>query len=239
MEVAVINNNYIVDLLKKNKFASILNLTIYDNPNDFIKSLQSGIFFNIVFLNVNDLNYGFPIREYLDNILIFMVAKDLVNKKQMNESFCLSAFQLFVTPVDEDMFNSELVRAYDTIHRYYHKQTFKTPGGLITISVRDIEYIEAYKRKLLIYTNDKDTKGPITSVGKISDLDESLTTHGFARTHQGFLVNMQYIKEVDLKNVVTTNYKIPISTRKRKQFMARYIEFLRYNTSSRFFTKTF
>ena len=81
------------------------------------------------------------------------------------------------------------------------------------IKINDIKYVEGYNRHIIVYTEG----GKYEAVGKVSDAFDILAPHGFIRVHQGYLVNINYIRVFDKTDVILTDgTKVMISARKRK-----------------------
>lgn len=92
------------------------------------------------------------------------------------------------------------------------------------IKIPDIIYIEGYNRHLTFYTKH----GEFSSVGKIQNIYEKLLIHGFMRVHQGYTVNMHYVKHFNNNEVIMFDgTKVMISTRRRTEALKIYDEFLK------------
>ena len=69
---------------------------------------------------------------------------------------------------------------------------------------------------------------PSHSKHYIHSLLNELSHHGFIRTHQGFIVNMNYIKRFDTDDVILFDgTKVMISVRKRAEALQMFDEFLK------------
>lgn len=87
------------------------------------------------------------------------------------------------------------------------------------IPVDEIGFVEGYRRHLTVYT----AKRKYEVVGKISDIHDMLKSCGFIRVHQGFIVNIRYIKRIDNCEVeLTDGTKLPLSVRKRQSVLNEY-----------------
>ena len=86
-------------------------------------------------------------------------------------------------------------------------------------------YIEGYKRHITVHTTD----GIFEALGKIPEVLKELSAHGFIRTHQGYIVNMAYIKRFEKNDVVLFNdTKVMISVRKRPEALSLFDNYLRH-----------
>lgn len=93
----------------------------------------------------------------------------------------------------------------------------------IRIALDEISFIEGYNRHLIVHT----TNGNFEIVGKISDIYTVLQPQGFVRTHQGFIVNMHYIRAIETDSVLLTNgQRVMMSVRMRYDTLKTYDSFV-------------
>lgn len=114
-----------------------------------------------------------------------------------------------------------LIERYREIHKTI---PIKWHKDLINLEIRDICYIESYSRHLIFRLINGDS---YEVVGKINDIYDNLKIHGFVKSHQGFVVNMLYIKnfgrnEIYMKNGAT----VLMSMRKKRQTREAYSEYV-------------
>ena len=74
---------------------------------------------------------------------------------------------------------------------------------LYAFEINEIFFIEAYKRHLFINTENE----IFECAGKLSEEEEKLARYGFVRCHQGYLVNKQYIRWIDKRDIILKNGK--------------------------------
>ena len=96
-------------------------------------------------------------------------------------------------------------------------------GKINQFDIRDIIYVESYYRHLGIQMKEQ----RLEISGKIADARKALNPNIFYLCHQGFLVNMNYITKIEQKELICTpDFRVPISSRRRSDFMKAYSEFL-------------
>mgnify|MGYP003302028292 CR=1 FL=1 len=94
------------------------------------------------------------------------------------------------------------------------------------INHNDIMIIEHAKRILNIYDTKENLIYSLYD-GKISDFISELPDY-FARCHQSFVVNMNYIKSIQKSEIILNNGReIPVSFRYGKTVHDNYMEFLK------------
>lgn len=90
--------------------------------------------------------------------------------------------------------------------------------------VSDIMYIEGTGHKSSIYLADG---SQITTTEKISTLSEMIDSELFIQCHQSYLVNMNYIADIDKDIVLSSGVCIPISVRRRTGTIETYHKFFK------------
>ena len=138
-------------------------------------------------------------------------------------AFRLDAAQFFLKPVEGQC----LLWEFGFLLRKRSERRFRwvvsNKTTAYTLSPAEIEYMEGYHRHLFIHT-----QGQVIDIrGKMSWARDVLEAYGFCQCHQGFLINLQRIRSVGRSQLVCASGKvIPISERKRPQFLRRYAQFL-------------
>lgn len=89
-------------------------------------------------------------------------------------------------------------------------------------AINDIMYIESSNHKAIICLADGSR---ISTIEKISTLKERINDSHFLQCHQSYLVNMNYIVDID-KNVILSNGKeIAISVRRKSETIEAYHQY--------------
>lgn len=201
------------------------DVNVFDcfSAEDLLKSAEN---YDILFLDikmgeVNGLEAAELIRKNNKDIIIIFISS---YPNYVFKAFNVEALHFIVKPIDGKEFKSVLDRAlykYKTEHSSI-KLNWQKERYVIKIS--SIKYIEGYNRHVTVYTQD----GTYEALGKLSDLYKELAPHGFIRTHQGFIVNMDYIKRFDVSDVVLfDDTKIMISVRKKAEALEIFDKYLR------------
>ena len=180
---------------------------------------------DIIFMDIemNELNGIDTIRklqlQYNNLIIIFITG----HTKYAPETFRVGAFQLIDKPISKADFFSDYSRAINT-YKEFHKEIFFTWQGVKTVvEYKDIYYIEAYNRHLFIHTETKIYE----FIGKLSDYEKTLCLSGFVRTHQSFIVNMKYIKSINIADILLeNNATVYMSKHKRKDVLTEFNKYI-------------
>lgn len=204
---------------------SELEITSFFSAEDLIENYKENISFDIIFLDIemsglNGIEAAKEIRKFdLKAIIIFISS----HPNYVFESFEVEALHFIVKPISETEFKNVLSRAISKYTSMNSTLSLKWQNEIYNIKIASIIYIEAYKRHVTVYTENE----KFEAVGKLSDMFKILEPHGFIRTHQGFLVNMDFIKRFDVSDVVLfNNQKVMLSVRKRSESMQKFNDYL-------------
>ncbi len=215
----------IMQLLQPYQESEKFDIAAYQTGESFLCRNIKEYDYDIVFLDIemgeiSGLDIAAQLRKNNSKAIIIFVTSHV---SYVSDTFRLGAFQFLVKPIDESAFKYDFERAlrtYRNNHRFYqidwnHTKTIVEYG--------DIRYIEGYKRHLLIHTDKECYK----CVGKISDEANRLRLYNFVRCHQGYLVNLGHIKEINKTEIILTdNYIVPVSRGYRSNVMEIFNLFL-------------
>ncbi len=110
-----------------------------------------------------------------------------------------------------------------------NKLLFRVNSALISINLDSIIYIEAKKNYQSAYLKDG-AEAEIRS--SMNELEEKLRSHKFIRIHKGFIVNIEYIRRFEGRNVIMTNgASLPISREKKNDVVAEYLSLTSKNNA--------
>ncbi len=181
---------------------------------------------DIIFLDIemgksNGIETAEKIRALQRDAIIIFISS---HRGYVFDAFRVEALHFILKPIDKYEFDEVFTRAINKHHLLNSYLSFKWENDRRKIAINDIIYIESYNRRLSVHTvNDV-----FDTTGKMNDLAKTLETHGFLRIHQGFLVNMNYIRVFDKTNVSLTNGEtVMISVRKRSEALKAFDRYLR------------
>lgn len=182
--------------------------------------------YDIVFLDIemgelSGIDAAKIIREKHRNAIIIFISN---YPNYVFDAFDVEALHFLVKPISPSNFKNVFNRALNKYKINNSSISLKWQNERYVIKVDTIKYIEGYKRHLTIYTKD----GTYEIIGKIPEILKVLAPHGFIRTHQGFLVNMDYIKRFDTADIVLFDgTKVMLSVRKRSEALQAFDAYLK------------
>ena len=132
------------------------------------------------------------------------------------DGYRVNAFDCVIKPVTASTFFKKLDRIIEYVGREKSKTiTIRTPQGIIKQPLNEIYYVEVTEHYLAYHTE----KGDIRVYGKLSDIEEFLTSNGFFRCNRCYIVNMRFVKSFVGDTVEIGGDKLLISRRRRQDFM--------------------
>ena len=135
----------------------------------------------------------------------------------------IGIFDYLMKPPNTTDINNLLKRAHSEYTEKRYIVNFKWQGLAYALEVSEIVYLEGYSRHVAFFTPDEKYK----CVGKLDEYDMKLAPYGFLRCHQGFLVNMKYIKSIDKDRIkTTTGAFVEMSVRKRQECLQAFNNYL-------------
>lgn len=154
------------------------------------------------------------------------------------EAFRFSALDYLLKPVDPVELQKAISKASDRIdieklsikiESFLHniqaatsskKIVLKTADNIHVVAISEILYCEADEG----YTNFHLTDGSKILVSRtLAEYDEMLSSCGFVRIHQSYLININYIKRYEKgdggKVIMNNNVSLPVATRKKDNLL--------------------
>ncbi len=198
----------------------------FSSAEELIDHYKNGGYFDILFIDIemkgiNGIEAAEIIRALSPRTIIIFVS---AHSDYIFDAFRIEALHFLVKPVTEREFNEVFYRALNKYRTVNASIILKWESTRNKIQIDKISFVEGYRRHLTVHT----AEGVYEAVGKISEMQEILSPHGFVRVHQGFTVNMNYIKSFKTDEVeLTDGTKVPVSVRKRQDALKAYDKFIR------------
>lgn len=197
----------------------------FSSAQTLIEFYRSGGYFDIVFMDIemkgiNGIEAAEIIRAMSPKTIIIFVSD---HPDYIFDAFRIEALHFLVKPVGDREFNEVFRRALNKYRTVNASIILKWESTRNKIGIDKISFVEGYRRHLTVHTAD----GTYEAVGKLSEMQELLSPHGFVRVHQGFIVNMSYIKSFRTDELeLTDGTRVPVSVRKRQEALKTYDNFI-------------
>ena len=208
------DESYMADLLSGNIKSYFEREQIEIHISRFLSGcelLRSKESFDLLFLDVqmSGLN-GFETakelrRQGFSGFLIFVT----VMQEDVFQAFEVQAFDYLVKPLQEHQFLKTMDRLLSEMREHAEKQLLIQKGGEWTvIPFASILYCEIMNRKVYLHLNNDST---IDYYDKMEALEKKLDQR-FFKCHRSYLVNMEYLKSFKKETAYLTNGEtIPVS----------------------------
>lgn len=213
-------------ILSNIKTNTQIDITHIFSAEELIEKYNQNQFFDIIFLDIemkslSGIDAAKTIRDLHPKAIIIFVSN---YPHYVFDAFDVEALHFLVKPISPSEFKNVFDRAINKYKKTNSTISLKWQNERYVIKIDTIKYIEGYKRHITFYTQD----GAYEAIGKITDILNELSPHGFIRTHQGFIVNMDYIKRFDTTDVVLFDgTKVMISVRKRAEALQAFDKYLK------------
>lgn len=174
----------------------------FDNPIDALNFIKSNSSIDGIFLDINmpDMN-GLSLSKIITKInprtkIIFITAY----KEYAVDAFEIKAFDYLLKPYSEarikNLLKSLISSTQNTLNlknKSLKKITVNIDDKLHVLSLKDIDFIEAFEKESHIFSNEKKYISKI----KISKWQEMLEDFNFYRCHRSYIVNLDKITEIE------------------------------------------
>lgn len=200
-------------------------IDVFYDANSIMKSIKQEKSYDILFLDIkvgqdNGVRIAHFVKQKNRKAIIFFITN---YAQYISYAFLVNAFQYILKPINQDFLYKEIQRAllyYKKIHAVW---LLNKTNENVAININDIIYVEGYHRHLQLHTKDK----CYDIIGQVGEAEKKLKNFDFIRVHQGFLVNMCYVREISKDGVICTrNISLPVSVRKYRQAIEEYSKFL-------------
>lgn len=204
-------------LLKYDAFSNAIDLL------DAIKRKDYHILIlDVLMPGLNGIEAAQEIRDFDKEIKIIFLSS---SREFAVESYSVDAYYYLLKPVTAQKFFPildgillELLRREDFMH-------IKTSSRFTRIPYSKIEYLEVFNKKLLFHLAD----GTIKEInGSLSNFEDILCCRDeFIKVHRSYIVNMESILSLSLKELTTLTRKtVPISRLLCRQVREAYMQYL-------------
>lgn len=210
------DQNKIVSRMIKKYFKDkeTLKIDFSSDSNKFLDTIEKNGAFDIVVVDldysrINGLNIASEVSKRNENTSIILLSK---SKQDAYEGIKLGVIDYILKPIIDEEFIASIEKAYKIILNENIKYLkYKTADGYKKINVNNIIYIEADKHYQHVHLKNNKQITIRSTIKKLED-ELSLLTNQFVKTHSSFLVNIDFIKEINKYIIILTNTNIvPIS----------------------------
>lgn len=214
---------------------NLCRLVSYYDGDALLSDYQNGARFDMLFLDIEmpttpGLTAAHAIRQMDVEVLIIFITN---YPNFMQASFKVEAFDFLTKPLTPTAFYFTLERAVDKWARLHATIDIQAVNGTAVLPLKDIVYIISDKHYVTFFRNDAE---PLKSKMTLDQVEKKLAnSRQFVRCHQSYLVNLDYVRELQRTQLVLAPHvcaasAIPIS-RNYKELIKE--QFLRYHLKTK------
>lgn len=169
---------------------------------------------------LNGLELAHRIRLKNQNAIIIFITS---HKELMQSAFEVNAFHYLTKPIDPQKAKQVLLKAINSLCMNKMVFQYKVRKAVNSVFYDQIILFESYKRKITIYTQEKD----LVFYGSLNNIIKEINPLLFVQVHKSYIVNMNYIKYMDQESIVMCNgQKILITKKYHKTFNESYNNYI-------------
>lgn len=229
MNIAICDDNLlsrelIVDLLEcyfLNKSISY-NIDQYENGSNLIYEIEDGHLYDIIILDIfMGKLLGIEVAKKLRNLkfnggIIFLTA----SSDFAVDSYDVNADGYILKPISYD----KLKKSIDRIIRKFNTSSYRVRhrSNFLLIPYSEITYVESNNSKCILHRNNGEK---YNIYKKLSEIEDELNDSRFLRSHQSYLVNMDYIIEAGNQFLLSTGDSVLIRQRQLKDIRSIYLKY--------------
>lgn len=209
-----------------------ISSAVFFDGSTLVANIRQGVCYDLIYLdiemhNVNGINAAELIRNMEIPALIIYVSS---YEKYLKELFSTEPFRFLSKPIIPEDFQAAFMAAYKRIRRKPEYFTFTYNKEYVKVLLDRIYFFESSNRIIHIHMAD-DAKDDNTDetlnrfYGKMSDVERQLSESNgrFIRIHQSYLVNFDYIRQMNFSGVTMSDgTQLQISEDRQKEVRIRF-----------------
>lgn len=229
--------NQMVELIRQEEQESgQFEIQVFSSGEQLLEAFEQKLPFDLIFLDIEmgegltGIETAARIRQQNQEVMLVFVTAHI---DFVFEAFDVQAMQYLLKPVDVQLFQ----RVFHRCRRKYFDEDYRFPfrirnergqEEILLLMVKNILYIESYLRKLQVHTIYGYT---FEMAGKISEMEDVLTAHGFIRPHKSYLVNLKYLRVIEADQILMqaasdrNQVMLPLSRRRREQVKKAFLQY--------------
>lgn len=215
----------IKDFCIRSNVSTNLEIHTFNNSCDLQQSYANGKYYDIILLDVempgiDGIHLGKYIKSIDSKAIIIFISS---YPQYAVESYDCSAFYYILKPCTQEKIKAILKHAIDTLEMQRKTLIVYKRNTPISINLNDIYYIECLRKHVIFHFADDQ----IEIVSTLAEIYAQCNKFGFLQIHQGYIVNMNKIKNIEDRFVILdNNIKVEISVRKKSETLLAYANFL-------------
>lgn len=195
----------------------MIDHTHFENGMDFLTPYTAC--WDVIFLDIemplmNGIETAKQIRKYDPDVLIIFIT---YMAQYAIEGYSVQALDYVLKPVSYYPFSMKMEQVVQIVSsRQNESLIISNQFGKIRLPLNHLKYVEVKDHTLYYYTTDDCFSS--TSYPSLSKLAQKLSSKGFTRCHQGYLVNLEFVSKFKKNSVQIMEDILPLSRTYYKSF---------------------
>jgi len=200
-------------------------IMVFSDINDFFQSIINKNTYDLVFMDINwednesGIDFAHKLYTLSPKTKVIFITGFLTTYAQKLFFKSVNLHGILIKPVSDEALKAHIENLKFNIND--SELIVRIKNKVVNIDQSEILYIESDVNRALIYTKTEQ----ITVAEKLSDIEKRLTRN-FVSTHKSYIVNMDYIQQMDAKTcILDSGIKIPISKSNAKKVRETYFTY--------------
>ena len=201
--------NIINNIKKSYKYS--MEIHLFNSGEDLIKYIIINdmrfdlVFLDIIMKEINGIEAAKKIKEIdTSTEIVFLTS----SKEYALDGYEIKAFNYIIKNTNqlELKMHEAIKHCYSKVNEYI---LINNKSSIEKIEISKIVYIESNKRKIIVNTVDSKYE----TYEKLDNIYAKVESFGFVKTHRSYIVNMDFIKRIEPKEIITTRGDIVLISR--------------------------
>ena len=192
------------------------SVTVFGNGIDFLSRYDLStdiVFMDIRMPHMNGMDCAKRLRE-MDAEVFLIFVTDMV--QYAVHGYEVEAIGYMVKPIKYFPFSILLDKVLSRIESQEKNDILVTTKDYSRrIPLRDLCFVEISDHYLVYHTSS----GEVREIGKMKDMEDKLSGHGFFRVSNSHLVNLRHVEGVEEDAALVNGETVFISRRRKKEFL--------------------
>lgn len=201
-----------------------IDTVIFDSGDALLSDYK--VYFDIIIFDIdmpgtNGMDTAKCIREVDKNVTILF----MTNIAQYAiDGYAVEAVDYVIKPIGYYEFSMKFQKAISkAAQKKSHTIVLDTVEGVRHVKTSEIWYVEVMSHYLLFHVD-----GAVYKVrGSMREQMEILIPYNFCRVHKSYLVNLEYVEEIQTKSVLVKTDEVPLGRMFKDELMQEYMRYLR------------
>lgn len=199
-----------------NGLGNTCEIAMFANPLRFLDTYKPD--YDLVFMDIempamNGLEAAKILRQKDKSVVLIFVTNVA---RFAVDGYTVDAADFLVKPVEPGILRVKLTRALNKIDNGKAERIIiRCKTGACVEIVSRIKYVEVMDHKLLFHTVDK----TIAATGSLNKVEAQLKAYGFSKCNSCYLVNLDYVTEINEKTALVGGDRLVMSRGRTKPFM--------------------